>query len=119
MSTTGAIGYIDLNGKYRATSVYADMDPEDDVSRVFASMFGHITADEFSRWVERGITGGGYDGLYNQETKGERGEAKGPELIDDENYYHFHDFTYVVANGKLSFFDPKNVMEYDDERLKV
>lgn len=118
MSTTGSIGYIDQSGNYRATEIGADADPES-VSSVFTEMFGHITAKELIQWVERGIAGGGYDGLYNHETLEERGDATGPSLIDAENYDYYLDYTYVVTDGKLSFFDPKNAMDYNDEWLNV
>lgn len=118
MSTTGCIGYIDQSGNYRATEIDADMNPEN-VSRVFAEMFGHVTVTELIQWVERGIAGGGYDGLYNHETKAERGEAKGPSLIDADNYDYYLDYAYIVTDGKISFFDPKNVMDYNDEWLYV
>jgi hypothetical protein len=119
MSTTGAIGYIDQNGNYRATAVFADADPEGDVGRHFPRMLYKMGPEGFIQWVEAGIAGGGYDGLYNHETLKERGDAEGPYLIDAHNYdSSFIDFMYVVADGKISFFDPKNVMEYDDEWLE-
>lgn len=117
MSTTGAIGYLDGDGNYRATFVGADAYPES-VYEALSYMLARMTAKEFSAWVEAGISGGGYDGLYNQETLEERGDADGPYLIDAQNYDNGGVYyTYVVANGKVSFYDPKNAMGFDPAQL--
>lgn len=116
MSTPGAIGYIDQNGNYRATPFGSDAYPED-VREVVSDMLTGFSTEEFRQWVETGIAGGGYDGLFNHETMEERDESDGPWLIDAENYdsaglY----YTYVVTEEKkIEFFDPKNVMGYDAE----
>jgi hypothetical protein len=115
MSTTGSIGYIDQNGNYRATFVGSDAYPED-VHEAIGDLLTEMNAEEFIQWVETGIAGGGYDGLYNHETMEERGESDGPVLIDADNYDGCYlNYTYVVGDGQISFFDPKNVMEYDAE----
>lgn len=117
MSTSGAIGYFDKNGLYRATLVGADTYPESIIEDL-SSMISKSTAKQFQKWVENGIAGGGYDGLYNQETMEERGESNGPVLIDASNYDSASlSYTYVVVDGKLSFFDPKNIKGYDPKEL--
>lgn len=114
MSTTGSIGYIDQNGNYRAAFVGSDAYPEE-VKDVIADLLTHMGQEEFNNWVEAGIAGGGYDGLYNHETMEERDESNGPVLIDADNYDGCYlNYTYVVGDGQVSFFDPKNVMEYED-----
>jgi hypothetical protein len=116
MSTTGSIGYLDQNGNYRATFVGSDAYPED-VHEAIGDLLTEMNAEEFIQWVETGIAGGGYDGLYNHETMEERDESDGPCLIDAENYDQSGlYYTYVVTGEKrIEFFDPKNVMEYDAE----
>lgn len=119
MSTTGSIGYIDQSGNYRATEIGADADP-DSVSEIFPEKFAKMTSEAFAKWVEAGIAGGGYDSLHNCETLEERGDdTAGPCLIDAENYDYYLDYAYVVTDGTISLFDPKNVMDYNDEWLYV
>lgn len=118
MSTTGAIGYIDQNGNYRGTVIGADAYPES-VLEAVSYMLTKKSTEEFNNWVEQGIVGGGYDGLYNHETLEERGESNGPLLIDADNYDSWLDYTYLVTEEKkIEFFDPKNVMEYYAEDLE-
>lgn len=119
MSTTGAIGYIDQNGNYRGAVVGADAYPES-VMEILPSMVTRMSSVEFINWVERGIAGGGYDGIYNHETMEDRGECVAPWLIDSENYDDSYlNYTYVVTEEKkIEFFDPKNVMKYDAADLE-
>lgn len=117
MSTTASIGYIDESGNYRATSVFADAGPGD-INYTFGSRFVKMSSEEFINWVENGIAGGGYDSLYNDETLAERGDSETPRVIDTGNYDDFFfDYNYLVGNGKMSFYDPKAVMGYDNEWL--
>jgi hypothetical protein len=117
MSTSASIGYIDQSGNYRATAVLMDACPGD-INYRFGRLFAKMNPQELTSWVETGIAGGGYDSLYNDESLVERGVAETPRLIDGENYdSSFLDYNYLVENGRVSFYDPKGIMGYDDDWL--
>lgn len=118
MSKQSAVGYINANGEYRGTYVGYTEDP----NRVFNTVLD-IADGEQSRieeWIEAGIDGGGYDSLDDDTTLKESGEDDVADMITNDNYdVQNLDFVFVVKDAVPEFYDPKNVLKQDPDRLRV
>lgn len=120
MSNQSAVGYINANGEYRGTYVGYTEDP----NRVFNTVLEIADGDQsrIEEWIEHGIAGGGYDSLDDDTTLKESGDddAVEADMITNENYDTQNlDFVFVVKDAVPEFYDPKNVLKQDPERLRV
>lgn len=129
MSTAASIGYLDADGNYRGAYVGADGYPESvrEILDEFYTLrddagdFLGYDLEKIKGYVENGIKGGGYEGLYDYETLGRESDEFEPLVITTENYNEkgfWFNYVYVVTEGKVDFFDPLNVCEYDEESVE-
>lgn len=120
MNNQSAVGYINDNGEFRGTYVGLTEDP----NVVFNTILEIADGDQgqIEEWIEAGIKGGGYVSLDDDTTLSGSGEddAVIADMITHENYDAQNlDFVFVVKDAVPEFYDPKNVLGQDPERLRV
>jgi hypothetical protein len=103
MATRAAVGYITSKGDYRGTAIWADGAP-DEVEVGIKPMLNRMGTDRIIQWIENGIEGGGYDGVWNLETKADRGDTDKPLVVDARNMFQFN-YTFVVDGHTLMLMD--------------